>query len=430
MPRPLKLTGSGCGVFGASGLSSAAAGFGFLPVMAAPPSEPLETLKYSELQRLAKAWGLKANLKADKLLNVLKQHTDEMKQETRCVIVTELSEKEGSQNAGSQKTKEKNQNECLANSTMAGNVAENLATPSNQREKNCMAPRTVESKTPVDYFSGMEHCYSNSLSRSRRKKINSATPNFKKLHEAQFKKMQSIDDYMKNKNKRIHNISNSMNKAKTCSSGLLSPNPQKRKLSATCTPINLRRTPRDSRIMDKNTLSHKSAFVSTGFSATKMNVRFSESTKDNEHKRSLTKTPSRKTPFLNNSTPGSQKSHKAVTGKKCTETTTERPVAETSANIGVTLSKVIPETQPPISTKKPVFDLQASLSRPLNYQPHRGKLKPWGKSKENHQSTCSHRTNYKQPLLQSREERREKHVQERKQRKNQVLETRRGLAVI
>ncbi|XP_062973770.1 nucleolar and spindle-associated protein 1 [Elgaria multicarinata webbii] len=480
--------------------------------MEAPSPQQLETLKYSDLQRLAKSAGLKANLKADKLLNVLKQHfcepinengnmvstkkassyTDaeecdsspipvnlsmvtkrrrkhkdnkalknpkgknvhEEKTEVHSEkeILTELKENKETQDSGN--TLNVIQNECLTNSRMAEILAENSATPSLQHEKDSTIQKRAENKTLTDSFSGKRPCYTGSVSKPARTKTTTTTPNFKKIHEAQFKKMQSIDDYIEKKKKMIHNFSNSVNEdkvlakksnyrktsqnemlnshSKTRSRGiLLSPLPQKNMLSATCTPVNLRRSPRNSLgTANKSILSRKSAFNSTGLSETKMNVRFSESTTDNEHKRSLTKTPSRKSPFLNYGTPDSQKSNKSVTRKDIKGSTTKCQLTETPINSAVTPFKFVTQTEEPTSTKKPIFDLQASLSRPLSYQPHRGKLKPWGKSKENHQNICSHKRDYKQPLLQTREERREKHAQGRKQRKDQVLGTRRGLRVV
>ncbi|XP_053141792.1 nucleolar and spindle-associated protein 1 isoform X2 [Hemicordylus capensis] len=419
--------------------------------MEAPSPQHLEKLKYSELQCLAKVVGLKANLKADKLLNALKQHFQESVQENGSMInkrgisssedteeldssqipldmslvtkrrrkqkrdnvqenleeevLMELKESERSEGAGSGKML--NQNKYLENSGTAGNLTENSATPSQQRE-NC---------TP-----GKKPQFTATLSKSGRKGVVSTTPNFKKLHEAQFKKMQSIDDYIERKNSMIKKFSNSVNEvkmmakksnclktsqketrnsnSKTRSSFrrlLLSPCPQKKSLSTNSTPVNFQRSPHN---------SHGTANKSI---TTKMNVRFSESTKDNEHKRSLTKTPSRKSPFLDACTPDNQMSNTSVTT--------------------ITPFKFTARTPEPTSTKKPVFDLQASLSRPLSYQPHRGKLKPWGKSKENIHIAHSHKKNYKQPLLQTREDRREKHEQGRKQRKDKVLGTRRGLTI-
>ncbi|KAG6935636.1 nucleolar and spindle associated protein 1 [Chelydra serpentina] len=489
-----------------------------------PPSLlRMESLKYSELQQVAKAAGLRANLKADKLLKALKQHFHEPKQEngskdfgrsaSSSTDTEELSsleqvkpipvsfvtkrrgkgrkvatgkmaskeeintneedmvlpvekenypertEKEVPQDGDGKRRKRRQNKEPVAKNKAPVNPAMHPM-QSLQREKMVSAKRNgVENDTlPAHPPAGKIPRYVDRLSKTGKIGVKPITPNFKKLHEAHFEKMESIDAYIERKNKLIENFSNSINEvkmlakkanhpkacekgtphsnSKKCSGGrlfLFSPHPQRGRFSTSCTPGNLRRSPRISvGTTNLSILSQKSSFNPSILSTTKMNVRFSEATKDNEHKRSLTKTPSRKSPFLEICTPDSQKS-----GKPTIRNVTQHELTASKTNPNaITPFKFAAQTAEPTSTKKPTFDLKASLSRPLGYEPHRGRLKPWGDSKENtvltksmNSSVSSHTKDYKQPRLQTREGRREKHVQERKQKKAQLLRTRRGLSM-
>ncbi|XP_068961872.1 nucleolar and spindle-associated protein 1 isoform X2 [Petaurus breviceps papuanus] len=470
--------------------------------MAFPLAPELDSFKYCELQSLAKSLGLRANLRGDKLLKSLKEHfqhelkkenesqicssflqngqsnispsshkeigmldSNEEKSDQEAVIVSVTSSRgRGKVTPGNNGSKghsamiesdhpeSPRQKKCPKENLLA--VAE-ATKPSKDKQKNkqtlCSEENEVEDDTLSDIPSGGKRPHRrDGLSKAKRKKTIFTTPNFKKIHEAHFKEMESIDKYIDRKKKRMEVLNNSVKELKilakkanltgtphsnskknSSSMRVISPVPQRGRSSSTCTLVSAQRSLCTSLGTANRSILCQKPFKPSTLSTNKMNVRFSEATEDNEHKRSLTKTPARKSPYVS----------MLDTQPKCQAVLVKNKEKEASQAKGEQLPAVTPfkftaeAAQTPVSNKKPVFDLKASLSRPLRYEPHKGRLKPWGESKENNalNETTNridfHKKTFKQPHLQTREEQRRKHEQKRKEKKDGVLGTRRGLVM-
>ncbi|XP_077321176.1 nucleolar and spindle-associated protein 1 isoform X2 [Lithobates pipiens] len=386
--------------------------------MESPSVLKLDSLKYSELQKLAKQAGLKANLKADRLLKALEKYFHP-------AVLPEQTSEENNNEKDEESTKPdfaRGQRECKM---MKDEISE--------KTKLCQAGNL----SPAAKIPG----HSGRLSKSGSKTL---TPNFKKLHEAHFKKMESIDKYMERKQKRLDAVSNSIHEAKmmTMESKLvtlaqktpissekllqskyfiLSPAPLKGFSSPAHTPTCRRQSARFS-TTGKSILANKSALKPFSLSVTKMNVRFSETTKNNEHKRSLIKTPAKKSSCFE--TPEKEARNLPLQAIE-SMADANKSLLLCESDLKSKLSKISlhknqsdenkmnqPVTTPfkftaqptttPSTNKKQKFDIQASLARPLGYRPYKGKLKPWRQAKDKYAGTRSTvsamRDSFKQPI--------------------------------
>uniref|UniRef100_A0A3B4H2H1 Nucleolar and spindle associated protein 1 n=1 Tax=Pundamilia nyererei TaxID=303518 RepID=A0A3B4H2H1_9CICH len=364
----------------------------------------LDSMKYAELRSLAKELGLKANMK-EKSEVVLDSSCKEEVSSTTGFVNTRRGKGKG------------NKRKISDTATL---------TKSDAKIKNYPPPPPKKK------------CINKSLNMLY---ILFVYPDFKKLHEAHFNKMESIDSYVQRKTKQMETYRNSVKELKSLSdkTKLLQVDGKAQRANPTrasmFSPAPVNKTPggenRRHTVLSatKKPLSKEvTSFRPSVLSTRRINVRFSEATHDNEYKRSLVKTPARMSPCVASSTPQKQTANglkpSSVKTASFSATKTPGPFVFT----GNTSTSTTPGTN-----KKPSFDLKASLSRPLTYKPHKGKLKPFEDVKENTAMNKSvsnpHQEAYKQHKVQSRQSRRAKQIQDRKQKKESMLGARRGLVM-
>ncbi|XP_072896501.1 nucleolar and spindle-associated protein 1 isoform X2 [Hemitrygon akajei] len=284
----------------------------------------------------------------------------------------------------------------------------------------------------------------------RRTGIKHATPDWRKIHEANFNKMESIDSYIERKRKHLEVFSNSIKQVKMLAESSIhlktsktqrpgnnvkkSLNGPQKSLSSLISPVQQTKNNKLSTPASQAKLPRTSVFKPSVHSVSKMNVRFTECTKNNEKKHTAMKTPSRMSPFTE---PPSNLDTEEVKINMVSQLKKLKDQKDASCTEHTQSKVVTPykfsSTATPGTGKK--FDLQASLTRPLGYKPHKGKLRPWEETREirvaenKSQNTRCSAQNYKQPKLQTRENRREKLVEKRKEIKNHMMGARRGLVI-
>ncbi|KAK7451354.1 hypothetical protein BaRGS_00039826 [Batillaria attramentaria] len=317
----------------------------------------LESLKYSELQKLAKSVGIKANQKTEKLLKALKDY---------------YSDREANENGTSEILIKAPRVQRRAGRTRSST---DKGTPSGLKERKRHSTFKLDKRVLVPQYSRNQQ---------------TCNKDWEKVHKKAFAKFDSLDVYLEKKRKRTEDLTASVKKARTVL----------HEVQEAVTKLKNKRTP---------SLGKKQAdapFKPTVTSTKNISFNFGASSGASQKpktplgrrsthsaakpfKPTVVSTKDMNLNFTASKTPSNGVSVKAVTkqrGSGCgvRASNNQHPHDTTAAgNVSTRKSFATPfkftgnlNTSQAKSTTKPAFDLKASLARPITWKPHTGKLKP------------------------------------------------------
>ncbi|XP_038075413.1 nucleolar and spindle-associated protein 1-like [Patiria miniata] len=289
------------------------------------------------------------------------------------------------------------------------------------------------------------------------KPITPGNKDWSRIHQAQFDKMESIDDYVARKRKRTETLSASVKRAKLTADetrvavqSLTSHRTPQGSAAKIAKPVSRVRpsnlpfnSPKPSGIKRPGTKGRTSGPAPTSKAPAVKSVTF---------KVSRLKTPTRAAVLLaggaepkqkRKSTPGPRKSVSVIdtsAKKPVLDFASRKSIGESARDNRKSIGVATPfkfgqtATTPAADTvSKPMFDLKASLNKPLSYKPHTGKLKPLEVSTRFQATSNIQKAKanvLKKPTLKTRDNRRAGAKQNRANKRADTLMARRGISAL
>ncbi|KAJ8309282.1 hypothetical protein KUTeg_014156 [Tegillarca granosa] len=250
---------------------------------------------------------------------------------------------------------------------------------------------------------------------ANKKKLTPGNKDWAKIHQKHFDKMESIDDYLKKKKQQREEVTASVKKARQI---LEDTKAAVSKLQNYKTPVkSLFRTPSE---------NSKKPFKPTVFSTKNMDFNFSKSNRKSPRnscgsikkpfKPSVLSTSNMNLNFSSMKTPQNLPRKKSLPNgstAKSVSTVPRKSTGVTPFRFTATLNQSLNESK---SVKK--FDLKASLSRPVTWKMHTGKIKPVEKIPSYLGPPVADTENKKQPKTPLQRNRDQRRIAKQKQRKD------------
>lgn len=291
----------------------------------------LDSIKYAELQQLARQCGVNANMKADKLKAALIQYKRKQPSHNsdQGLLKASLSSSKSIKQSSLKSTPDKDVFTSKASLSPGNSLKRSSVTITATAQ--LPSPETNDNK---DDFDQMDDSLSDKVE-AEEPPISNGQPSKKcidwaAIHQREFEKMDSLDVYVKKREERRRRLKTPL-KCAAAFAAKIAPYVEK-------------------------SLTKPAVFAPSVLSTKQMNTNFS----------TIFKSPSAvasKTPFK----PGQL--------RKSIVTENSSTPAQSAVNGSL-------QSTSNVAVKRPVFDLQASLSRPLTWTPHRGKLKPYTVARE------------------------------------------------
>ncbi|XP_068752210.1 nucleolar and spindle-associated protein 1-like [Montipora capricornis] len=374
----------------------------------------LDEMKRTELQKLCKAVGIKANLKNAQLAQALREYAAKFPSKNKRSSCTKIQQLQETSVELTETTKTNELQKADDNESYKQQLLNHL-------------DKKVEEKMPVECKIPRFVQFANDLKTSNNAKNKTPGAKWSEIHNSEFEKMDSIDVYLEKKRKSREFFNQSAKRAKYIGVS--------RKSEDKSTEVSLFK-PTSTTLDTSATFVFGSPSAKPLFQPEKKEAKVSTATSATAKGKKLRSPKVVKpvvTAIFQTRTPHSRRT---ISVTSAAENKPKTPANAARKSMTVTPFRFSPAVNVPTAptpTPRKKFDLKASLAKPLPYKPHTGKLKPISTYKEECRPTISEsklkgrKTDIKSARVTTREERRLKENRSRESRRANAINRHRGV---